>query len=154
MPSSAIVKSKSKKKYIQTIGKDFKCKVILTLSTGKMCTDAGYHTRKELARHMNCHREHRELRKCVRCKYEHYRQDRVTTHQQVRHGIMPSTPDKNPVVLKSEVISPSSPNSSSSDLVIVLDTPVKTRSRTRVAKTQVQKILEYRERNKDRIATF
>ena len=98
---------------------------------------------RNLARPMNRHGEHREWRKCVRCKYEHYRQDRVTTHQQVRHGIMPSTPDKNPVVLKSEVISPSFSNSSSSDLVIVLDTPVKTRSRTQVVKTQFQKIEEY-----------
>ena len=80
MPSSAIVKSKSKKKYIQTTGKDSKCKVILTLSTGKMCTDEGYHTRKELVSYMNEHRDHREWRKCVVCKYEHYRRDRVTTH--------------------------------------------------------------------------
>ena len=67
---------------------------------------------------------------------------------------MPATPDNNPVVLKSEVISPCSSNSSSSDLIVLLDTPVKTRSRTRVVKTQAQKIREYQEKNKDRIATY
>ena len=67
---------------------------------------------------------------------------------------MPPTPDKNPVVLKSKVISPCSSNSSSSDLIVLLDTPVKTRSRTRVVKTQAQKIREYQEKNKDRIATY
>ena len=101
---------------------------------------------------MNEHREHREWRKCVQCIYEQYRQDRVTTHQKVRDGIMPATPDKNPVVLKSEVISPCSSNSS--DLIVLLDTPVKTRSRTRVVKTQAQKIREYQEKNKDRITTY
>ena len=136
MPSSAIVKYKSKRKYIRTEGKDFKCRVILTLSTENLCTDDGHHKRKKLARHMNEHRDHREWRTV--CKYEHFRQDRVTTHMKVQHGIMPATPDKNPVVLKSEVISPCSSNSSSSDLIVLLDTPVKTRSRTRVVKTQAK----------------
>ena len=97
--------------------------------------------------------EHREWRKCVVCKYEHYRQDRVTTQHKVRHGIMPATPNTNPVVPKSEVI-PSFSSNSSTEPIVLLDTSVKTRSRTRVVKTQYQIIEEHQERNKDRIATF
>ena len=107
----------------------------MTLSTEKLCTDDGHHKRKKLARHMNEHREHREWRQCTVCKYEHFRQDRVTTHMKVQHRIIPATPNRNPVVPKSEVIPPCSSNSSS-DPIVLMDTPVKTRSRTRVVKTQ------------------
>ena len=93
MPSSfVIVRTKSKRKYIRTDGKDFKCKYnILALSNGKLCLDEGHHTMKELARQMNEHRDNRDWRQCTECKYEHFIQDRVTTHMKVRHGIMPAT---------------------------------------------------------------
>ena len=123
-----IVKTKSNRKYIKSNGKDFKCKYnILALENGKLFPDKGHPTKKELARHMNEHREHREWRRCTECSYAHFRQDRVSTHMKVRHGIVPATAKRNPVVPKLEVI-PSC--SSSSDPIVLLDTPVKTRSGT------------------------
>ena len=65
---------------------------------------------------------------------------------------MPATPNKNPAVPKSEVI-PSFSSNSSTEPIVLLDTSVKTRSRTRVVKIQYQKIEEYQEKHKDKIAT-
>ena len=102
-----IVKTKSNRKYIKSSGKDFKCKYnILALQNGKLCP---------------------EWRQCTECSYEHFRQDRVSTHMKVRHGIVPATAKRNPVVPKLEVIPSCSP---SSDPIVLLDTPVKTRSGT------------------------
>ena len=102
-----IIKTESNRKNVKSTGKGFKCKFnFLALENGELGLDQGHPTKKELARHMNKQRDHREWPQCTepKCSYEHYRQDTVNTHMKVKHGIVSATPNRKPVVPRPEVI--------------------------------------------------
>ena len=99
---------------------------------------------------MNYHPEIRVPRECTVCRYKHPRQDQVTSHMRRVHGIMPS-----PKVAKQRGKRSGSVTPSISDPVIVLDSPVKLKSKAPVkAKSTMQTIIEYQEKHKGRIETY